>query len=218
MNRKLAAPVVNAVVLRAAATLDGPRLETLLWKRGDARGGDGAGAACWSLPGGFVRDGESLDGAMRRHLLEKVGVSEVGHVEQLDTLSQAETHPELWLLDIAHLDEHALPRDMTWLTTVTLLSWSATLLGDADRARRLYALLLPYRDRSVQDVLAANWGSVERYLGSLALTAGDRPGAAAHFERALERNAGHPLALRLTRLESASLRALADPPPRPGSS
>ena len=107
MTRKLAAPVVNAVVLRVGAddpTLvpgiqgqgAGGRLETLLWRRSDDSG-------CWSLPGGFVREGESLDEAMRRHLLEKVGVSQVGHVEQLDTRSSADTHPDLWLLDVTHL-------------------------------------------------------------------------------------------------------------------
>ena len=74
MDRKLAAPVVNAVVLRVGACL-----ETLLWRR------TGADGECWSLPGGFVRDGESLDEAMRRHLLAKVGVERVGHLEQLDT-------------------------------------------------------------------------------------------------------------------------------------
>ena len=91
MNRKLAAPVVNAVVLR----VDGG-LQTLLWRRADM-------PDLWSLPGGFVRDGESLGGAMRRHLMAKVGVSEVGHVEQLDTTSSADTHPDLWLLDVTHL-------------------------------------------------------------------------------------------------------------------
>lgn len=101
------------------------------------------------------------------------------------------------------LDEDAVPRDMTWLTTLTLLSWCATLLGDAPRAARLYAQLEPYRERTVQDVLAANWGSVERYLGSLAMTQGDLPLATAHFERALERNASNPQALRLTRMEFA---------------
>jgi 8-oxo-dGTP diphosphatase len=91
MNRKLAAPVVNAVVLR----VDGG-LQTLLWRRADM-------PDLWSLPGGFVRDGESLGGAVRRHLVEKVGVSEVGHVEQLDTTSSANTHPDLWLLDVTHV-------------------------------------------------------------------------------------------------------------------
>jgi ADP-ribose pyrophosphatase YjhB (NUDIX family) len=110
MTRKLAAPVVNAVVLRVAG-----RLETLLWRRSRP-----PAEACWSLPGGFVREGETLDAAMRRHLLEKVGVAEVGHLEQLDTTSSADTHPDLWLLDVAHLalipsgTEPELPPDTRW--------------------------------------------------------------------------------------------------------
>jgi ADP-ribose pyrophosphatase YjhB (NUDIX family) len=91
-SRALAAPVVNAVVLRVAG-----RLETLLWRRAHEPAGD-----CWSLPGGFVREGEELEAAMRRHLLEKVGVTDVGHLEQLDSRS-ADTHPDLWLLDVTHL-------------------------------------------------------------------------------------------------------------------
>jgi len=113
MSRKaLAAPVVNAVVLRVT-----DRLETLLWRRADVLGG---ARGCWSLPGGFVREGESLDEAMRRHLLGKVGVADVGHLEQLDTTAAAGTHPELWLLDVAHLAlvprgcEPALPPDTEW--------------------------------------------------------------------------------------------------------
>jgi len=110
MDRKVAAPVVNAVVLRVG----GPRarLETLLWRRPD---GDR-----WSLPGGFVREGESLEEAMRRHLVAKVGVAEVGHLEQLDTTASADTHPELWLLDVAHLvllpagSDPELPPDTEW--------------------------------------------------------------------------------------------------------
>src|SRR3954447_11853283 len=105
--RKLAAPVVNGVVLRV-----GERLETLLWRRPDGT---------WSLPGGFVREGESLDEAMVRHLAEKVGVERVGHVEQLDSTASAGTHPDLWLLDVAHLvlipsgcEPAELPRDTEW--------------------------------------------------------------------------------------------------------
>ena len=120
----------------------------------------------------------------------------------------------------AELDERAIPRDMTWLTTQTLLAWCASLLGDAERASRLYALLFPYRERCVQDVLAANWGSVERYLGSLAMTIGDQRLATEHFERALDRNRDNAQALRLTRSELTQLspRAPAGHPPRPGSS
>ena len=110
MDRKVAAPVVNAVVLRVS-----DRLETLLWRRSAPPAAD-----CWSLPGGFVREGEGLQEAMRRHLLTKVGVSHVGHLEQLETTASADTHPDLWLLDVAHLalvapgeDEH-LPPDTEW--------------------------------------------------------------------------------------------------------
>ena len=102
----LAAPVVNAVVLR----VDGC-LQTLLWRRPEGT---------WSLPGGFVREGESLEDATRRHLAEKVGVTGVEHLEQLDTTASAGTHPELWVLDTAYLalvpqgSEPALPPDTAW--------------------------------------------------------------------------------------------------------
>jgi 8-oxo-dGTP diphosphatase len=102
----LAAPVVNAVVLRVT-----DRLETLLWRRADGT---------WSLPGGFVREGESLDDATRRHLASKVGVTVVGHLEQLDTHASANTHPELWLLDTAYVAlvppgaQGKLPPDTAW--------------------------------------------------------------------------------------------------------
>src|SRR3954466_10987208 len=102
----LAAPVVNAVVLRVC-----DRLETLLWRRPDGN---------WSLPGGFVREGESLDDATRRHLASKGGVTVVGPLEQLDTRASADTHPELWLLDTTYLAlvppgvQGALPPDTAW--------------------------------------------------------------------------------------------------------
>jgi 8-oxo-dGTP diphosphatase len=106
-DRPLAAPVVNGVVMRAA-----PRLETLLWHRTDS--GE------WSLPGGFVRPHETLDEAMARHLREKVGVERVGHIEQLSTASRSDSHPDLWLIDVAHIAVLAsdaqpqLPPDTDW--------------------------------------------------------------------------------------------------------
>ena len=102
--------MVNAVVLRAAN-----RLETLLWRRRQD-----PCAGCWSLPGGFVREDESLEQAMRRHLAAKVGVTQVGHLEQLESSASADTHPELWLLDIEYLAllpsgvEPDLPPDTEW--------------------------------------------------------------------------------------------------------
>jgi 8-oxo-dGTP diphosphatase len=91
----LAAPVVNAVVLRVT-----DRLETLLWRRPDD-----TAVEQWSLPGGFVREGESLDDATRRHLASKVGVTVVGHLEQLDTAYVALIPPGA---------QGALPPDTAW--------------------------------------------------------------------------------------------------------
>jgi 8-oxo-dGTP diphosphatase len=101
---------VNGVVLRARQCL-----EVLVWRRREPpqRG-------AWALPGGFVRPDEPLEGAMGRHLLEKVGVTRVAHLEQLTTTSRPDTHPELWLLDTAYLAlipgdaDPALPEDTRW--------------------------------------------------------------------------------------------------------
>jgi ADP-ribose pyrophosphatase YjhB (NUDIX family) len=58
---------------------------------------------------------------MRRHLAAKVGVTRAGHVEQLDSTASADTHPELWLLDVTHVvliprgcEPEALPADTEW--------------------------------------------------------------------------------------------------------
>ena len=109
--------------------------------------------------------------------------------------------------ELAREDFTTLPRDMIWFTTLSLLGWACELLRDAERAPVLYRTLLPYRERTVQDALAANWGSVERFLGSLAAVTGDFETACAHFEIALERNAawGMRQAVRLTRAEYAQV-------------
>lgn len=106
MGRQLAQPVVNAVVLRVAG-----RLETLLWRRPEGER--------WSLPGGLVRAHEALDAATRRHLLEKVGVVAVAHLEQLGTASTAAPGAE-WMIDVGHVAliprgaEPTLPPDTEW--------------------------------------------------------------------------------------------------------
>ena len=105
-----AAPVVNCVVLRAA----GP-LEVLLWQR---RKPPQEGA--WALPGGFVGRGEPLEAAARRHLLEKVGVEDVAHLEQLHTSSSRCRPGEPWLIDTLYLalvpqdSAPRLPPDTRW--------------------------------------------------------------------------------------------------------
>ncbi len=105
-----AAPVVNCVVLRAAE-----RLEVLLWQRREA-----PQAHAWALPGGFVGRGEPLETAARRHLLEKVGVSDVAHLEQLHTSSNGGEDGAAWLIDTIYLAlvprdaEPELPPDTRW--------------------------------------------------------------------------------------------------------
>ncbi|MFZ4434474.1 MAG: NUDIX hydrolase [Microthrixaceae bacterium] len=53
-------------------------LEVLLVERSDD-----PYAAWWALPGGFKREGESLDDAARRELGEETAVNRPGHLEQL---------------------------------------------------------------------------------------------------------------------------------------
>ena len=75
---------VLAVVLQVR---DG-RLQVLLWERAlDPFRGS------WSLPGGTLAEGETLEQSIRRHLATKVDVRDLSHIEQLETLSQPGRHP-----------------------------------------------------------------------------------------------------------------------------
>ena len=102
--------MVNCVVLRAAG-----RPEVLLWQRRKA-----PQAHAWALPGGFVGRGEPLETAARRHLLEKVGVRDVAHLEQFHTSSDAGPDGASWLIDTIYLAlvprdaEPELPPDTRW--------------------------------------------------------------------------------------------------------
>ncbi len=93
------------------------------------------------------------------------------------------------LAQIAHDDFGAIPRDMLWLAGMCLLAQVANALGDADRARVLYGLLLEHRARNVMVGMANCMGSAERFLGLLAATTQDWRAAELHFEAAIERNA-----------------------------
>ena len=82
-----------------------------------------------------------------------------------------------------------LPRDANWFPGMIFSALAAAWLRDAELARELIGPLEPYADRCV--LLGAGgalWGTVERYLGYLALTAGDHGPAAVHFRAALERD------------------------------
>jgi ATP/maltotriose-dependent transcriptional regulator MalT len=77
-----------------------------------------------------------------------------------------------------------------WLNHAALLADICAMLGDADRAARLYPLLAPYAGRLVLSITAGVCrGAVDRYLGRLAAMLGRRDEAARHFEAALAVNA-----------------------------
>jgi ADP-ribose pyrophosphatase YjhB (NUDIX family) len=100
-----------AVVLQVR----GGRLEVLLWQRAQEpqRG-------AWSLPGGYLAEGETLEASIRRHLAEKVDVQELSHLEQLETRSEPDRYAGEWVIATAYLGlvpegvDPAVPEDTTW--------------------------------------------------------------------------------------------------------
>jgi 8-oxo-dGTP diphosphatase len=87
----------------------------LLWERAKApfRG-------AWSLPGGYLGEGDTLERSIRTHLARKVDVAELSSLEQLETLSDPDRHPDEWQLATAYLGlvplglDPELPPDTAW--------------------------------------------------------------------------------------------------------
>jgi tetratricopeptide (TPR) repeat protein len=83
-----------------------------------------------------------------------------------------------------------LPRDLVWLYGLARVCDVVLVLRDIPQAARLYALLLPYRDRCAPaGTCGLTWGAVSRSLGSLATLLGRYDEAEQHFEAALQLNA-----------------------------
>jgi ADP-ribose pyrophosphatase YjhB (NUDIX family) len=90
-------------------------LQVLLWERAREpfRG-------AWSLPGGNLEPGETLESSILRHLATKVDVREVAHLEQLGTWSDPGRHPGRWELATAYLGlvplgiDPRVPEDTRW--------------------------------------------------------------------------------------------------------
>jgi 8-oxo-dGTP diphosphatase len=80
-------------------------LQVLLWQRAKAPFAD-----AWSLPGGYLQPGETLEESIRRHLAAKVDVRELSHLEQLGTWGDPDRHPSEWQLATAYLG--LVPRDV----------------------------------------------------------------------------------------------------------
>jgi class 3 adenylate cyclase len=80
-----------------------------------------------------------------------------------------------------------VPRDWLLLAALSTLVYVASHLEDAERARLLHELLLPYGDQFiVVGDAVLYWGSVDTLLGIVATTMGDWEAAEGHFIAALE--------------------------------
>ena len=78
----------------------------------------------WSLPGGFIKVGESLDAAAQRVLIEKTGVSDV-YMEQLYTFGEPKRDPRSRVITVAYIaliPWQSLPQPES--DKVTDLTWS----------------------------------------------------------------------------------------------
>ena len=91
------------------------QLCVLLWQRAEE-----PQPGRWALPGGRLGAGERLGASAARHLAENVDVTELAHLEQLETRSDPDRNPRGRVLATAYLglvpvdQEPVLPADTTW--------------------------------------------------------------------------------------------------------
>jgi hypothetical protein len=103
--------VTLAVVLQVREAC----LSVLLWERARE-----PFSSAWSLPGGYLEAARTLESSIRTHLARKVDVAELSWLEQLETRSEPDRHPDEWQLATAYLGlvprglDPALPPDTSW--------------------------------------------------------------------------------------------------------
>ena len=103
------------ITLAAVFQVRAGLLEILVWERAKK-----PFLGAWSLPGGYLEPGETLEESIRRHLAAKVDMREVAHLEQLETLSDPDRHPREWQIATAYLGlvptdvDPELPEDTAW--------------------------------------------------------------------------------------------------------
>jgi ADP-ribose pyrophosphatase YjhB (NUDIX family) len=101
--------------LAAVLQVRGGDLQVLLWERAKE-----PFLGAWSLPGGRLEPGETLEASIRRHLAAKVDVRDLAHLEQLETRSDPDRHPAEWLVATAYLGlvpadvDPRVPADTAW--------------------------------------------------------------------------------------------------------
>jgi AAA ATPase domain len=104
------------------------------------------------------------------------------------TLGRAEQARQV-LNDLLAPGVDALPLDGTWIPMMIRLALTCTMLEESAIAGELLPRLAPFADGNVViGAGVASLGSVERYVGLLALTAGRVEEALRHLESALEAN------------------------------
>jgi 8-oxo-dGTP diphosphatase len=102
---------VLAVVFQVRAA----RLHVLLWQRAQP-----PFEGCWALPGGPLGADERLGTSLGRHLATKVDLTDIAHLEQLETRSDPDRDPRERELATAYLAlvaadvDPRLPSDTSW--------------------------------------------------------------------------------------------------------
>jgi len=108
-------PFPSHVTLAVVLQVRDDSLCVLLWERARE-----PFTGAWSLPGGYLEPGHTLEESIRAHLARKVDVAELSWLEQLETLGDPGRHPAEWQLATAYLGlvplglDPALPPDTAW--------------------------------------------------------------------------------------------------------
>jgi 8-oxo-dGTP diphosphatase len=127
---------VLAVVFQVRAVGTGPRcLHVLVWRRAQP-----PFEGCWALPGGPLGADERLGTSLGRHLAAKVDLTDINHLEQLETRSDPDRDPRERELATAYLalvstdHDPRTPDDTTWFAVDELPPTAfdhASIIGSA---------------------------------------------------------------------------------------
>ena len=109
----------------------------------------------------------------------------LGAFHALALLDAGEDRRAAELLDVARTGGFAHPLDCSWLAYLASYAEVAYRLSSSDAAAGLYEILLPFQHMAVACGIIA-LGSVQHYLGVLAVAAGREGSARDHLRRAVE--------------------------------
>jgi ADP-ribose pyrophosphatase YjhB (NUDIX family) len=115
MEKSTRAGQASHEALGVVLQVRGEALQVLLWERARQ-----PFLRAWALPGGVLARDETLEESLRRHLAAKVDVRDLAHLEQLETCSAPDRHPERRLIATAYLGlvpanvDPSVPEDTHW--------------------------------------------------------------------------------------------------------